>query len=118
MKRQWTSYVSITGFVLFAVPVNAHVPTVEFTVAKHVDVADIEYDEAYFNEKIMEAMERVGLYDDQCAGTAMDDHPCAIEFKMNGGMTHRASRAVTRRWKWAPVAVFPVMVACSGGRRW
>ncbi len=87
MKRQWTSYVSITGFVLFAVPVNAHVPTVEFTVAKHVDVADIEYDEAYFNEKIMEAMERVGLYDDQCAGTAMDDHPCAIEFKMNGGMT-------------------------------
>jgi hypothetical protein len=31
----------------------------------------------------------------------------------NGGATHR-----TRRQKWAPEAVFPVMAVCFGGHRW
>jgi hypothetical protein len=33
-------------------------------------------------------------------------------------VTHRASRAAMRQWKWTPVVVFSVMAACFGGRQW
>ena len=53
------------GFLLIARASVADIPDVTFTVAKHVDITDIEYDEAYFDEKMTDATSRANLYDNQ-----------------------------------------------------
>ncbi len=65
----------------------ADVPGVTFTVAKHASITDLEYDAAYFDEKMEDATDRVNLYDTHCYGTAMDDLPCAILFERDGALS-------------------------------
>ena len=74
------------GCLLFARSAAADIPNVTFTVTKHIDITDIEYDEAYFDEKMAEATDRVNLYDTQCAG-AWTDIPCAIQFEREGDLS-------------------------------
>ena len=69
----------MTGCLLIARVSAADIPNVTFTVTKHIDITDIEYDEAYFDEKMAEPTDRSNLYDTQCVG-AWEDVPCAINY--------------------------------------
>ncbi len=73
------------GCLLIATASAADIPEVAFTVTKHVEITDIEYDEDYFDEKMVSATDRANLYDSQCNG-AWEDVPCAISFARSGNI--------------------------------